>query len=93
MTNPTPTSEADNSVLFRALRSADADESLSFHAVEETRKMAGVNHAAEISVLKAEINGNFRTIEAKFEGVSKQITGLYVYITVVLAILGFLIKS
>ena len=44
-------------------------------------------------VLKAEINGNFRTIDAKFEGVSKQITGLYVYITVVLAILGFLIKS
>ena len=86
-----------NSPLFQALLSAEADEMLSFDAVDEAHEMAGRNHSAEIGILKAEINGKFEAMQAgmdaKFEGVNKMLTGLYVFITVAMAVIGILIKT
>ena len=86
MENQQPGNASSRSILFQALRSAGTEELLAYNAVEETRKMAGDNHSAKIEVLKAEMNG-------KFDGVNKLLTGLYVFITVAIAVIGILVKS
>ena len=49
MANQTHIPDAPNSILYRALRSAKADEMLSYNAIDEVRDMAGDNIRAEIA--------------------------------------------
>ena len=85
MADHTPRSEADNSILFKALRSAGADEMLTFDAVEETRKMAGDNHSAAIDIMKAEIHGDLRVLHTRIDNIKWTILAVASVSTVILA--------
>lgn len=68
MANQTHIPDAPNSILYRALRSAKADEMLSYNAIDEVRDMAGDNIRAEIATMRAEVNGKFAALEAQISG-------------------------
>ena len=68
MANQTHSSTTSSSALLEALRSAGADESLIYNAVDEVRDMAGANVFAAIDTLKAELIGRFDTKIAEING-------------------------
>ena len=73
MANQTHIADAPNSILYRALRSAKADEMLSYNAIDEIRDMAGDNIRAEIATMRAEVNGKFDAQSAKFDAHAAEI--------------------
>ena len=96
-----------HSHLFRALQSAGADEYLSLQAVEESQAMVESNVTKLINALRTELVARFDeqrdhlariedrilVLETKSDSDRRFTNGLYFYITVVLAILGYLIKN
>ena len=68
MSNRKTTSAASNSALLEALRSAGADELLSYNAVDEVRNMAGDNFSEAFNTFKAEMIGMHRTQTAEING-------------------------
>ncbi len=88
MANSTTTTDPQRTGLFAALRSADADVTLAYNAVEEIRGMAGANNDSNYQVLTARIDSLEATLkafdakfdtkfEARFDAVNSKINSLF----------------
>ena len=93
MANQETESRSCNSPLFQALLSAEADEMLSFDAVDEAHEMAGRNHSAAISVMNASVNERLALMEASIKVVENGIANLKWTLTLAVGISTVIIAA
>ena len=68
MSDHKTTAAVSSSALLEALRSAGADDLLSYNAVDEVRNMAGSNFSEAFNTFKAEMIGLHNTQTAEING-------------------------